>query len=105
MHYSKNHIHASITDSLKNTWLFICIYEESKPQKSVETWALLKSLKPDSGRPWLVGGDFNDVVQHTEKWGGNQRSERQFHMFRDTLDHCQLADLGFTLHRQQIHLV
>lgn len=46
--------------------------------------------------PWLVRGDFNEIVGHHEKLGGNQRPESQLDAFRSMLDNCHVQDLGFT---------
>lgn len=53
------------------------------------------NLKPTSKTPWFVGGDFNEIMQHSEKWGGNPRSERQLRLFQEALDYCHLGDLGY----------
>ena len=45
--------------------------------------------------PWLVIGDFNEILEQLEKDGGAQRREVQMDLFRNTLKNCQLSDLGF----------
>lgn len=37
----------------------------------------------------------NDIIDNTEKWGAALRRESQMEAFRDTLEICQLNDLGF----------
>ncbi|KAH1032171.1 hypothetical protein J1N35_044345 [Gossypium stocksii] len=45
--------------------------------------------------PWLVVGDFNEIMNSFEKKGGRLRSECQMSDFHDVLDDCGLDDLGF----------
>ena len=40
-------------------------------------------------------GDFNEVINGTEKWGGNVRNRSQMQAFHETLEECGLDDLGF----------
>ncbi|KAL5746685.1 hypothetical protein ACOSP7_027831 [Xanthoceras sorbifolium] len=42
-----------------------------------------------------VGGDFNEILRDNEKSGGLVRSFRAMAQFRDTVDGCNLIDLGF----------
>lgn len=69
MHYSKNHIHAEVQENSDRSWYLTGFYGEPETYKSGETW-LLKKLKPDSGTPLLVSGDFNEITQLSEKKGG-----------------------------------
>lgn len=39
--------------------------------------------------------DFNEILSHGEKEGGNYRHEREIAAFRDCLDLCGLKDLGY----------
>ncbi|KAF5452034.1 hypothetical protein F2P56_027074 [Juglans regia] len=47
-------------------------------------------------KPWLVYGDFNEVLDPNEKWGGwGVRPESQMEHFTSVLNDCELKDLGF----------
>lgn len=46
--------------------------------------------------PWLIGGDFNEVTNSTEKVGGLPINNRRSDNFLACLNHCQLIDLGYT---------
>ncbi|KAA3460773.1 reverse transcriptase [Gossypium australe] len=46
--------------------------------------------------PWLVAGDFNEIMFSFEKQGGRIREERQMEAFREVLEDYELADLGFS---------
>ena len=45
--------------------------------------------------PWLMVGDFNEILSNNEKEGGNIRPQRCMQQFRDCLFDCNLEDLGF----------
>lgn len=64
--------------------------------KRHEAWGLLKHLKKFSPQPWLCVGDFNEIVDLSEKWGVAGRSEGQKENFRQTIEDCHLSDLGLS---------
>lgn len=68
LNYSKHHVHAAITTGDSQRWVLIIIYEHSETKKRSETWDLLKSLKPTCDTPWLLFGDFNEIIHYDEKW-------------------------------------
>ena len=45
--------------------------------------------------PWIVFGNFNEIVYSYEKSKGLARDGKQMANFRDCLDRCGLFDLGF----------
>lgn len=55
----------------------------------------LSHLASRSRGPWLCLGDFNEIVDLSEKCGGAIRSEAQMDRFRSTLSECNLGDLGY----------
>jgi hypothetical protein len=52
-----------------------------------------QSIIPSS---WLCIGDFNEVPHREEHMGVNEQSNSQIHAFQDTVDVCELMDLGYT---------
>jgi hypothetical protein len=60
-----------------------------------ESWALLKLLKSFLPLPWFSAGDFNEIVEQSEKEGAAIRRESQMVRFRKALEACDLDDLGF----------
>ncbi|KAL0462050.1 UNVERIFIED_CONTAM: hypothetical protein Slati_0092600 [Sesamum latifolium] len=59
-----------------------------------ETWNLLRCLSHQSTRTWLCVGDFNEIMHHHEKVGGNQRAQWKIEEFRECCLDCELHDLG-----------
>lgn len=56
---------------------------------------MLNSLYPRDFLPWMVCGDLNEIMDRREKWGGNDRLDRQMDEFKETIHSCALKDLGF----------
>lgn len=52
-------------------------------------------LKGNECMPWIIGGDFNEITSQMEKKGGRLRSELALQEFRETIDRCELYDLGY----------
>jgi hypothetical protein len=59
-------------------------------------WDLLKRIKPISKAPWLLIGDFNEVMWSFEHFSARRRPEKQMRDFRDILSFCEVHDLGFS---------
>ena len=70
-------------------------YRAPETSRRDELWALLKVIRDTSTVPWLVIGDFNEIVSVSEKEGGGSRPRRQMKNFTDTLNWCGLRDMGF----------
>lgn len=59
----------------------------------------MRRLGTHSQREWLVMGDFNELLSHDEKLGGPITPEWQLRVFRETLTHNDLVDLGYIGYR------
>lgn len=94
--YSLRPINAIVSlRELSSSWKLTGFYGHPDHSRREESWNLLAYLQHFSPQPWLCVGDFNEIVDQAEKVGGPPRSERQMEQFRDTLESCQLNDLGF----------
>ena len=62
----------------------------------MDSWKLIEQLRKSSDLPWLIMGDFNEIMHLSEKVEGNLRPEWQMRSFVETINRCQLRDLGFT---------
>jgi hypothetical protein len=58
-------------------------------------WDALRHLKSLSNLPWLVVGDFNEVLWPEEHFSNSPRPVPQMEAFREALSDCNLTDLGF----------
>uniref|UniRef100_A0A2N9IT87 RNase H type-1 domain-containing protein n=1 Tax=Fagus sylvatica TaxID=28930 RepID=A0A2N9IT87_FAGSY len=58
-----------------------------------ESWNLLKSLGNQFDLPWVCCGDFNELVESSEKVGGLVRPDWQMRQFREALSEAGLSSL------------
>ncbi|KAL6228180.1 hypothetical protein ACLB2K_002134 [Fragaria x ananassa] len=61
----------------------------------VITWNILRNLATQGNLPWLVAGDFNEVLCLEDKSGGPPRCRAHMNRFRHALADCFLDDMGF----------
>lgn len=59
-------------------------------------WSLMQDLCAKSDLPWLVVGDFNECMWAFEHFSLTARAPGQMQFFREVLETCNLADLGFS---------
>ncbi|KAL4363826.1 hypothetical protein GQ457_04G030920 [Hibiscus cannabinus] len=92
--FSQFHIDADITEvSSSSTWRFTGFYGNPVESLRHHSWDLLRQLGIDQSLPWVVMGDFNEILLASEKKGGLVHSERNMEAFRSALSDCDLSDL------------
>ena len=69
-------------------------YGNSETSKRNESWATMKHLGTTSSLPWLVIGDFNEIMSMLEKEGGSYRPRQQLTNFVETINLYGLHDVG-----------
>lgn len=45
--------------------------------------------------PWVLGGDFNEIIYLSEKSGGLNTCSSSMRNFGETLNNCALIDIGY----------
>ncbi|KAL5555671.1 hypothetical protein UlMin_037907 [Ulmus minor] len=91
---SKGHIDTFILhDNLK--WRFTGMYGNPDTTLRNLFWDLMKRLGDSHSLPWLCGGDLNEILFAHEKKGGGDRASYLLRNFREAIEYCNLADLGF----------
>ncbi|KAA3468220.1 reverse transcriptase [Gossypium australe] len=94
--FSKNHIDVKVAESnVQGEWRYTGFYGLPYANDQHDSWRLLRALGQEQQLPWLVSGDFNEILYPFEKSGGQLREERRMVAFREALEDCQLMDLGF----------
>lgn len=98
MDFSNSIIYAQIKGKIPYDmkWYFIGVYGPPEVENQKPFWNLLRFLKQRDMGPWLVLGDFNEILAQKEKYGGRLHPEWQLVDFKSTLFECDLCDLGFT---------
>ena len=66
-------------------WRITGFYGHSEVALRLNMWALPHQLRGLSTKPWLVLGDFNEMMALDEKWGCEDWPLRQMVAFRDVL--------------------
>lgn len=59
---SRYHIDMKIKEEDGFEWRFMGIYGESKTDEKHKMWKLLCTLTNHSDKPWLMVGDFNEIL-------------------------------------------
>ncbi|KAA3489018.1 reverse transcriptase [Gossypium australe] len=74
--FSKWHIDTTVKDgSIQEEWRFTGFYGSPYLKDKNFAWNLLRRLGHDSNYPWLVAGDFNEIMYSFEKSGAKGPKE------------------------------
>ena len=89
-------IHASVKVCASNlSWLFTAIYTSPRIAERRILWSNIEKVGQLHNLPWLMIGDFNEVLGGEDKFGGNHINLNRAIEFKDCLDSCNFVDLGF----------
>ncbi|XP_040956135.1 uncharacterized protein [Gossypium hirsutum] len=95
--FSNRHIDVFVEEGeVGKIWRLTGFYGSPYSQDRNAAWNLLRQLRNQGDYPWLVCGDFNEILYGFEKKGGLPREERRMEAFRQVLDDCNLVDLGYS---------
>ncbi|XP_031126982.1 uncharacterized protein LOC116029213 [Ipomoea triloba] len=93
LNYSNNHIDLVVAVPGTPEWRITGFYGYSERSRRHEAWELLLTLKGRSTLPWVVMGDFNDLVSQSEKRGLHPHPENLLQGFCETLAECGLLQV------------
>ncbi|CAM8997366.1 unnamed protein product [Rhodiola kirilowii] len=91
--FSCDHIDAIVEGS--NRFIVTIFYVQPNVSRRGESWNLLRRLNSFSELPWIIVGDFNEVLFGWEIKSRCLRGEWQMRKFREVLQDCGLTDLSF----------
>ncbi|KAL5740942.1 hypothetical protein ACOSQ2_030122 [Xanthoceras sorbifolium] len=94
--FNCGHIDCIVSDADGRRWRFTGFYGEPKQWLREQSWVLLRRLAGLDNLPWLIGGDFNEILRGAEKEGGLARMGSAIDGFREAVDSCNLLDMGFS---------
>ena len=90
-------IHAIVKVINSNlSWLLSSIYGSPRFAKCTLFWENLCSISLLRNLPWAIVDDFNDVLDDSEKRGGNRVSMTRASAYRNCMSFCNMIDLGFS---------
>lgn len=90
--YSQNHIDCYI-NWRGRLWRFTGLYGFPEFSQKHLTWDFIRRLQGSNNVPWLLGGDFIEVMSDVEKFGEPQRNRKCLEECRQTLDDYELRDV------------
>lgn len=92
-------IEVLVTDSeTGKAWRFYAIYASTDDRVRRGQWNILRERIQGGVEPCLLMGDFNDILDSSEKDGGNYRPINSMQDFRSFVVDNQLLDLGYIGH-------
>lgn len=92
--FSPRHIDAFLTkDGVQ--WRFTSFYGHLETAKRGESWDILHHLYSVGNFPWLIMGDFNEILHRDEYWGNGSWPLSHIAEFQRVVDDCSLLDLAF----------
>ncbi|KAL5828458.1 hypothetical protein ACOSQ3_017926 [Xanthoceras sorbifolium] len=94
--FNCGHIDCVVSDADGRRWRFTGFYGEPKQWLREQSWVLLRRLAGLDNLPWLIRGDFNEILRGDEKEGGLARMGSAMDGFREAVDSCNLLDMGFS---------
>ena len=94
---TEQEIHAPLqVQSLPSSWILSAIYASPKFKNRCILWENLEKVSDHHDLLWILMGDFNEVLEESEKFGGNSLSVRRVREYIECMKHCNLLDLGFS---------
>lgn len=65
----------------QSSWMVTGVYGHLNSSWRKEVWDLVRTLRNADGKLWLVFGDFNEVLQSSEKKRDRNRPDKQMEEF------------------------
>lgn len=94
LHKDRQFIHAlCVVPGIPN-FLLSSVYALPHSDFRTILWSKLKQLADTIFMPWIVWGDFNDILLDNERVGGAGGNRSRMRWFRDKSQECGLIDMG-----------
>ena len=84
---TSQHLTVQISKCKEDLWVFSAVYGSSNPMLRASLHEDVSNLAPTIGQPWLLVGDFNDMVSLEERHGGGPGMQR----------HCDILNTGLKI--------
>ncbi|KAF7814603.1 reverse transcriptase [Senna tora] len=88
-------VHAIMEVPFQPPFLVSFIYASPTLEIRKCLWNNLVNVSKHNSLPWVVCGDFNEMLHQDEKWGGNPASLNRIKEFKECVEKSELTDLWF----------
>nr|XP_023912507.1 uncharacterized protein LOC112024102 [Quercus suber] len=93
---TEQEIHVVVKVRASNlSWMLSSIYASPRFEERKLLWGNLANVASLHNLPWLMLGDYNELLSCHDKNGGNPLNPRRVQLFKECLDACGMIDLGF----------
>lgn len=72
------------------------IYARCSALERLELWNNLECLAEEINVPWVIGGDFNVIMNEFEELGGLPVTQQEVVNFAQCINNCGLSEINFT---------
>ncbi|MFQ6659288.1 hypothetical protein Gotur_028236 [Gossypium turneri] len=91
--YFKHHIDSMVKLENNKTIRVTGFYGHAIPKHRSSSWDILRRVGESVREEWVVGGDFNAILNNAEKEGGRRGVRAQMNEFKDVMDEMALVDI------------
>ena len=88
-------IHVIVSSTANSPWLLSAIYTCPILAERRLFWDNLETVAGLHSLPWVITGNFNEVLMNKDKFRGNAISISRTLRFQDCLNVCNMIDIGF----------
>ncbi|TYH19505.1 hypothetical protein ES288_A05G357100v1 [Gossypium darwinii] len=91
--YSKHHIDSMVKLENNKIIRVTGFYGHANPNLRSSSWDILRRVGESVREEWIVGGDFNAILNDAEKEGGRRGVRAQMNEFKEVMDELALVDI------------
>ncbi|TYG71121.1 hypothetical protein ES288_D05G368800v1 [Gossypium darwinii] len=91
--YSRHHIDSVVCMENGEKVRFTGFYGHTEPRLRNEAWEMLRRVKGTVTEGWIVEGDFNAILNDSEKEGGHKEPRAMMEDFREILEELSLMNV------------
>lgn len=84
------------TNAPVQNWLLTVVYASPRYAERKLLWDNLAHVAALHNLPWVIAGDFNEVLMGEDKFGGQPVNVNRAIRFQECLDKCKMIDIGFS---------
>ncbi|KAK5819977.1 hypothetical protein PVK06_025017 [Gossypium arboreum] len=91
--YSKHHIDSLVHMENNSNMRFTKFYGHANPNMRNSSWEMLRRAGNSVQEDWVVGGDFNIILNNDDKECGRKKAQADMQDFKDVMDKLALVDI------------